>query len=85
MKRIIVVFAINFTLLFSNEKEIIYCAHYTPNKDTLYLLKNDTMSNILYSCWQRDTNWKGNNPTIVLLDSYMFFNVKMGRVENFVK
>lgn len=48
----------------ATEREIIYCAHFTEQKDTLFLLENDSIADLLYEAWLKDTTWRGDNPTI---------------------
>jgi hypothetical protein len=36
----------------------------TPDRDTLYLLENHSMSKITYDLWKKDSTWNGCNPCI---------------------
>jgi hypothetical protein len=76
MKYALIIIAIALLAFKNSNKDLIYCVHHSPNKDTLYLLENDEAANILYNCWEQDTNWNGNNPTIVFLEKNKFFNIK---------
>jgi len=41
----------------------------TPDRDTLYLLENHSMSKITYDLWKNDPKWNGCNPCIRFVSS----------------
>ncbi len=44
-------------------------AHASSDRDTLYLLKGDTMANLTFTIWKNDPKWNGMNPTILFINS----------------
>lgn len=57
------------TSVFSQTKsEFGDFAHVTSKKDTLFLLKSDTMSKITFNIWKNDPKWNGTNPTILFVN-----------------
>ncbi len=55
-------------------------AHTTAKRDTLYLLKNDTMASVTFSVWKSDKTWNGTNPTILFVNDKQMRELK----ENYV-
>ncbi len=55
-------------------------AHTTAKRDTLYLLKNDTMASVTFSVWKSDKTWNGTNPTILFVNDRQMRELK----ENYV-
>jgi hypothetical protein len=41
----------------------------TPDRDTLYLLENHSISKITYDLWKNDPKWNGCNPCIRFVSS----------------
>ena len=50
----------------TDEKKITYAsfAYANPNRDTLFLSKDDGLSRNTYLTWQMDPKWNGTNPVI---------------------
>lgn len=48
----------------------------TPNKDTLFISKNDSMGMLIYEIWKEDPKYKGKNPVIVLTDNITYYEKK---------
>lgn len=55
-------------------------AHTTEKRDTLYLLKNDTMATVTFGVWKSDKSWNGTNPTILFVNDKQMRELK----ENYV-
>ncbi len=55
-------------------------AHSTETRDTLYLLKNDTMATVTFGVWKSDKSWNGTNPTILFVNDKQMRELK----ENYV-
>ena len=53
--------------------------HVSSKKDTLYLLKTDTLSQITFSIWKRDPNWNGMNPTILFVSQKEMLMLKQNQ------
>lgn len=53
-----------------------YFAHTSQNKDTLYLLKNDTLSKVIYKIWQVDTLWTSKKPVIKFVSKKQMASIK---------
>jgi len=42
-------------------------AYATPQRDTLYLSAEDSLTRNIYLSWHMDPRWNGTNPTIVFM------------------
>ena len=76
MKKSLAIALLSFPIFAFSQKQMGNFAHVTTNKDTLFLLKDDTMSKLTFNIWKSDPTWNGQNPYIVFVDAESMEDLK---------
>ena len=71
MKKIFLSLTVAMLAITTNAQTSKYAdfVYVTPQRDTIFLDKNNPISWNLYNSWAIDESWKGVNPSIVFVDT----------------